>query len=193
MTAAGFLRLAWQTLVAPRDVAKLLLSLRLGHEALLTALALVVVLNALVVGLIQASGLPGAALPVMISPGVIAALLAAMLTASILFMTWLGRILGGQGRAEDIALLLIWLQALRALGQIAVALAAAVSGALASLLVIAALIAGIWIMINFLDVAHGFDSLGKALLLLVLGSVALVFALSFVFTLLGVTPNGMSI
>ncbi|APZ51333.1 YIP1 family protein [Salipiger abyssi] len=193
MTAAGFLRLAWQTLVAPRDVAKLLLSLRLGHEALLTALALVVVLNALVVGLIQASGLPGAALPFLISPGVIAALLAAMLTASILFMTWLGRILGGQGRAEDIALLLIWLQALRALGQVAVALAAAVSGALASLLVIAALIAGIWIMINFLDVAHGFESLGKALMLLVLGSVALVFALSFVFTLLGVTPNGMSI
>ncbi|MCR8546972.1 YIP1 family protein [Salipiger sp. P9] len=193
MTGAALARLAWQTLVAPREVAQTLLSLRLSQETILTALALVVVLNALVIGAMQAAGLTGAAVPVMLGPLPIAALLAAMLTASILFMTWAGRLMGGQGRSEDVALLLAWLQGLRVVAQLVVAVASVLSGALASLAVVATLIAGTWILINFLDVAHGFGNLFRALMVLVFGSVLLIFALTVIFSLLGVSPNGMAV
>ncbi|APX25516.1 MAG: YIP1 family protein [Rhodobacteraceae bacterium] len=193
MSPAGFLRLAWQTVVAPRQVAQLLLSLRLGHEAILTALALVVTLNALAIGAMQAAMPGSASLPFVMSPMVTVALVAAMLTASIFLMTWAGRLFGGHARTEDIALLLTWLQALRLLGQVIVAFATVVSGALASLVVIAALLIGIWILINFLDVAHGFGNPFKALMVLILGSVALVLGLSFLFTLVGIGPNAMAI
>lgn len=56
MSAAALLSLAWQTIVAPREVARLLISLRLSREVLLTGFALVVVLNALIVGLMQLGG-----------------------------------------------------------------------------------------------------------------------------------------
>ena len=82
MTGAALARLAWQTLVTPREVAQTLLSLRLSQEAILTALALVVVLNALVIGAMQVAGLTGAAVPVMLGPLPIAALLAAIPSAT---------------------------------------------------------------------------------------------------------------
>ena len=34
MTLNGYLSLAWQSVIAPRDVARMLLSLRLGTEAM---------------------------------------------------------------------------------------------------------------------------------------------------------------
>ncbi|EPX85030.1 YIP1 family protein [Salipiger mucosus] len=191
MTPAGFLRLAMQTLVAPRDVARLLLSMNLSQEAILTAFGLVVVLNALVVGTMQAAGLGGGAMPMLAGPVMLVFLLAAALSASILFMTWAGRPLGGTARAQDVALLLVWLQALRALVQVGVALVTVISGGLAALLVIAAMLAGLWITVNFLDVAHGFDNPLKALAVLILGGIGLVFALMFLLSLTGLTPDAM--
>lgn len=192
MSPAGFLRLAVQTVLAPRDVARLLLSTRLSHEAILTAFALVVVLNALVVGVMQKMGFAAEALPVLVGPGLLALLLTVLLAIAIVAMTWAGRAIGGSGRLEDVALLFIWVQALRALLQVAVALLAYLSGALASVLAVAAMVVGVWILVNFIDVAHGLDSPFKALGVLILGAVGMVIALSLLFPLLGVTPNGIS-
>ena len=38
MSPAAFVRLAWQTVTAPREVAQLLIAARLSHEAILTAM-----------------------------------------------------------------------------------------------------------------------------------------------------------
>lgn len=48
MTLVGFLRLAFNTVSAPRDVARLLLAMNLPSQALWLAFALVIVLNTLV-------------------------------------------------------------------------------------------------------------------------------------------------
>ncbi|NDV97835.1 YIP1 family protein [Salipiger sp. PrR002] len=190
MSAAALLSLAWQTIVAPREVARRLISLRLSREVLLTGFALVVVLNALIVGLMQLGGEVPAGM--LLAPVPMGLLLATMLAATIAVMTWAGRTLGGSGRIEDVAVLLIWLQALRALAQLGVALLGAVSGGLALLVVLGSLIVGIWILVNFLDEAHGLGSPFKALLVLILASVALVLALMMIVSLLGVGPNGMA-
>ena len=192
MTPAGFLRLALQTLIAPREVARLLLAADLSREAIMTAFALVVVVNALVVGVMQGYGMAMDALPVPVGPAILAALLAGMLGISIFVMTSAGRALGGSGRMQDVAVLFIWLQALRALVQVGVALMAMISGSLAMVLVLAAMLAGIWIVLNFLDVAHGLDNLFKALMVLILGAVGMVLLLSLLFSLMGLTPTGMT-
>ncbi|WP_353472628.1 YIP1 family protein [Salipiger sp. H15] len=190
MTAADLLALAWRTVVAPREVARMLLGLHLSREVLLTGFALVVVVNTLIVGLMQLGGELAAMGGLMPVP--MGLLLAVMLAGSIAVMTWAGHGFGGRARIEDVAVLLIWLQGLRALAQVVVGLVGAVSGGLAVLLVLAALLAGLRILVAFLDEAHGFGSPLKALLVLILATMALVAALTMIVSLLGAGPNGMA-
>lgn len=190
MTVAGLLSLAWQTVIAPREVARMLLGLHLSREALLTGFGLVVALNALLVGLMQLGGELGSVGGLMPVP--MGLLLAVMLAGSIVTLTWAGRSFGGTARLEDVAVLLIWLQGLRALAQLGVALIGAVSGGLAVLLVLVALCVGLWILVAFLDEAHGFGSPLKALLVLILATLALLAALMMIASLVGGMPNGMA-
>ncbi|WP_335949108.1 YIP1 family protein [Salipiger bermudensis] len=192
MTPAGFVRLAWQTVTAPREVAQLLIAARLSHEAILTAMALVVSLNALVMGILQVS-MGAGALPFVMSPVLFGALLAAMLVVSVMVLTGVGRMLGGTARAEDLAVLLAWLQAVRILWQVIVAVAALLAPALASILAVLGFLAGIYIFLNFLDVAHGFGNLLRALAVLVIGGLVLVMAMSLLVSLMGISPNAMAI
>ncbi|MCA1286930.1 YIP1 family protein [Salipiger bermudensis] len=192
MTPAGFVRLAWQTVTAPREVAQLLIAARLSHEAILTAMALVVALNALVMGILQVS-MGAGALPFVMSPVLFGALLAAMLVVSVMVLTGVGRMLGGTARAEDLAVLLAWLQAVRILWQVIVAVAALLTPALASILAVLGFLAGIYIFLNFLDVAHGFGNLLRALAVLVIGGLVLVMAMSLLVSLMGMSPNAMAI
>ena len=192
MSPAAFVRLAWQTVTAPREVAQLLIAARLSHEAILTAMALVVALNALVMGILQAS-MGAGALPFVMSPVLFGALLAAMLVVSVMVLTGVGRMLGGTARAEDLAVLLAWLQAVRILWQVIVAVAALLAPPLASILAVLGFLAGIYIFLNFLDVAHGFDNLLRALAVLVIGGLALVMAMSLLVSLMGISPNAMAI
>ncbi|MBN9677638.1 YIP1 family protein [Salipiger bermudensis] len=192
MTPAGFVRLAWQTVTAPREVAQLLIAARLSHEAILTAMALVVALNALVMGILQVS-MGAGALPFVMSPVLFGALLAAMLVVSVMVLTGVGRMLGGTARAEDLAVLLAWLQAVRILWQVIVAVAALLTPALASILAVLGFLAGIYIFLNFLDVAHGFGNLLRALAVLVIGGLVLVMAMSLLVSLMGISPNAMAI
>ena len=99
------------------EVAQLLIAARLSHEAILTAMELVVALNALVMGILQVS-MGAGALPFVMSPVLFGALLAAMLVVSVMVLTGVGRMLGGTARAEDLAVLLAWLQAVRILWQV---------------------------------------------------------------------------
>lgn len=191
MTPAGFLRLALQTVAAPREVARLLLAMRLSREAILTALALSVVLNGLVAG-VSFVLVPAGALPAQFGPVFVAGILALELAVTIVLLGVVGRALGGTGRDIEIALLLAWFHVLRALAQLVVLLAGLLSSALGSLLLVAALMAGVWILINFLEVAHGFSDLWKALLLLVIVTIALAFAMVLLLVLAGVSPETMA-
>ncbi|MFZ5963004.1 YIP1 family protein [Thalassococcus sp. BH17M4-6] len=193
MTLGGFLRLAWQTLVAPREVARLLLSLRLGHEALLLAFALVVVLNTMIfLATAQISPPSDALVPLLSNPVIFMLTLGGTLGVTAIALTWTGRSLGGVGRIEGVGLLLIWLQAVRMLVQLAVMVLMTIDPGLAGLVVVAASVLGVWILTNFLDEAHGFDSLFKAALVLLLGVTGMALGLSFFLTLIGATTMGLT-
>jgi hypothetical protein len=193
MSTDGLLKLAVNTVTAPRDVARLLLAARLGREALVTAFALVVVLNALVFGISRALFTDGGvSIAVLDSPTAFMALQGASLGATILALTWAGRGLGGQGSYADIAVLMIWLQALRVLAQAITLLILPVSPLLGGVAVMAATALGVWIAVHFIDEAHALGSLVKSILVLVVGLLGMAIALSILLSAVGITPDRMT-
>ncbi|MCI5111152.1 MAG: YIP1 family protein [Marivita sp.] len=192
MTIAGFFRLAVNTVVAPRDVARLLLAMNLPSQALWLAFALVIVLNTLMFSvsllLVPADDMFG---PVLASPTVFGTMLGLSVGALIVAVTLCGRPLGGTASFAQIAILVIWLQALRVLMQGVVAVLGPVSLFLSGVVISAASVLGIWIFVNFIDVAHETGSLLRAGLVLLLAVVGMMLGLSLIFSLLGVQTGGI--
>ncbi|WP_157960634.1 Yip1 family protein [Primorskyibacter marinus] len=193
MSLQAFLQLALQTVLAPRDVARLLISARLAREALLTAFALVVALNTLVFAGMAALMPPDPSVAIgNLSPLAFMLLLGGSVVTAAVVITWAGRAMGGTAQFEDIALLLIWLQALRFLMQVALILISLVLPGAGVLLVIAAAVAGLWILLNFIDAAHGFGSLGKSVFVLFISLLGAVVGLSILLSLVGTSTLGLS-
>lgn len=193
MTVQTLATLAWQSVVAPRDVARQLIGARLDHGTLLLIFALVVVLNA-IVSLITVMIAPPDRVPLAFesSPVIFMLMIGGMLAVMAIAVTWTGRAIGGTGRLEDIGLLILWLQGLwiGVQGGVAVLLALGQGGTGALLL--AAYIVQAWMLVNFLDVAHGFENRMRAVLVLVLGTLGMALGLTLFLTLIGVSTLGMN-
>lgn len=188
MILAGLGRLALDTLLTPRDVAARLLTLDLSRETVLTVFALAVVLNGCVSGLVLvATGTD--ALPIALGPGLVTVVFAAILGTMIWTLGWIGRGFGGRATTLQIALLVSWVQILRALAQFAILMAGALFGSLATLLAVAVIIAGAWVLAHFIDVAHGFDDPWKAAMVLVMAFVFTAFALVTVMASFDITSQ----
>ncbi len=187
-----FAEMLWQSVADPRGTAQALLHRPVGGEALVLAFALVVVLNTLMFQLSLlgvAADDPLAAL--FANPVGFAAMQGGTLVASILALTWTGQLMGGTGRREQIALLLIWVQGLRICVQAATMVVTLISPAFGFLAIMAGSLAVLWVLTNFVDVAHGFNNLFRAILVLILGFVGLVVAVATVAGLVGLPISGM--
>ncbi|MCC1491651.1 YIP1 family protein [Cognatishimia sp. F0-27] len=192
MTPQAFLSLALQTIMAPRDVARLLLSLNLGKDAVLTAFALVVALNAFVFQLtLIVSPTPGVA-GILAMPVAFAGIQAIVLGATIAAITWCGQAMGGTATMTQVAVLLTWLQALRVAVQAGLLLILPLSNYLAGMVMFVASALGLWILVHFIDEAHGFGRIGKAALVLLLAVTGMVLGLSMILSLSGATVTGMN-
>lgn len=184
--------LVLQAIRNPREAAHTVLSLGVPQPALLPALALVVVLSILLtmIGTMVTPQPPAAEDAVLFSPIAIAALLGGFLAAYIVGIHRAGRAMGGTGSLPEAALLMIFLQFVLLVGQVVEILLWLVAPPLAGLFVIAMAVLAFWININFVDVLHGFGSLMKSFLLVVLVSVGIALAIVFLMTLTGVTVRG---
>ncbi|SEP57995.1 YIP1 family protein [Thalassovita taeanensis] len=193
MTLPDAQALTAQTLRDPRGAARTLLALRLNTSVLWPALALIAVLNAVLHGftlltLPSPQMLPG----VLGSPLLFALFLAGGMVISTFLLTWIGQALGGKAQLDEILVLVVWVQMLRLALQAVVVLLYFVLPGLADLAAIVAGIFGLWIMINFMDEAQGFGSIGKSILVLVLATLGVGFGLSVFLLLLGATAMGLS-
>lgn len=193
MTSAALWQLALDTIRDPRDAARRILSMDLPASALWTALALAVVLNAGLFGLSNELSPPPADVPVgAVSPVPFALFLLAGVAATVFALFHVGRILGGEARFHGILALLVWLQFLRVLVQAALLVLVPLVPFLAALVVIGAAVIGFWILLNFIDVAEGYESLFKSLGVLVLSVLAMAFGLSLLLALFGGPFIGVS-
>lgn len=181
------------TLTAPRTAAAQIVMLRPGRDVLWQALLLIVVLNALVFGISNLVTPPVQPLPPMMStPFLFGLTLVCGLVIVIFGLFWTGAWLGGQGALEDLLILIVWLQALCFAVQVAATLLILISPGLAAMLLSIVSILGLWILLNFIDVAHRFNSFLKAFGTLALTVLGIAMGLVLILSMIGVTSAGLT-
>ncbi|MGD9865347.1 MAG: Yip1 family protein [Pseudodonghicola sp.] len=172
------------TLTNPAEAARQLIALRLSRDVLWTGLLLAAVLNTLIFSLselLMAAPVPG----VLGAPLVYFVMVAGGLALTIVSLYWAGRILGGSGRFEDLLVVILWLQVLRVMVQLATLLLSLLVPPLAMLAVFAAMLLGLYIMVHFVDQAHRLGSVARAAGVLALSVLLMAVALYLLFAVLG--------
>lgn len=194
MQPSDLTHFALETLRDPRGSAAKLIAQDVPMPTLWAALALAAVLNAMLVGLNMVL-FPTAVFPlpaVFMNPVVYAAAMAAGSALSIFVLFWVGERMGGEGQLQDVAVVLIWLQYLRLAAQVILLVLTILMPVLAILATLAITLFSLWLVLCFLDVAHRFNSMGKSALVLVFSFMGVIFGLSMLLMLLGVSTPEMS-
>ena len=179
--------LAMRTLKDPAGAARDLIGLGLPRSALWTALALVASLQALLFGL--STMLFPLDLPmqgVLTTPISFFGLVLIALVLSVYGLVWAGRLMGGEGDLAGVLVLVVWIQMLRVLVQAAALVLTLIMPMLSLLLSLAATIAGIYILLNFVNQVHGLGSLARAFGVLVGAFLIMVFGLSVLLSVIGI-------
>lgn len=193
MNRAALRDLTVATLTEPRVAAARLIGLGLGRDILWQALLLAVVLNALAFWLGVLAVPSGQELPpMMATPFMFALTMGCGAVVTVFAITFVGTWLGGAAQLDEILVLVAWLQALRLVVQvIATVLTVSLPG-LALLLLMAVNIYGLWIFVNFIDVAHRFGSLLKAFGVILMAGFGIVIGLVLMLSIIGTTTMGVS-
>lgn len=131
-------------------------------------------------------------LPVLQTPFLVATVLGSTVVALVFVFFWAGRSLGGSAPFDDILLMVGWLQYMRLAIQLGSLVLMLFLPNLAWIFVLGTAIYGLWVVINFLNVAHGFGSLMKSVMLLILSMVGLLVGMSLIVSLFTATAIGMS-
>ena len=196
MTQSDFQTLVVQTLRTPGEAATRLLALNLPRRWLWMAMALMCVLNSIVysVSLQLSPPTDPAALamipPAFQSPVLFTMFLFGALVITVFVLQWIGQAMGGKAELGDILVLLTWLQVMRFLFQLSILILSLVSLTLSAVLVLVGSIWAIYILAVFLNTAHRFDNLGKALGVMVLALVSIAVGLTLILGALGAAILG---
>lgn len=190
---SAFINLMIGTLSQPRDAATEILSIRPKRSVMWSALVLAVLLNSMVYQISLFASPPQVALPVIFSsPIIFAILIGSGLVLSIYSITYAGRFIGGRAVLDDVMALLIWLQFLRFAVQLAAFLLMPIIPGIAGLLILCATLYGMWLLLQFVDVAHGFENLLTSFFALILSGLGIVLGLAILLSLLGVQNMGLT-
>lgn len=189
LTLSNLIGMAIRSVSNPREGAAEVLSLGVPRSALMTIMALVVVLSSLLALMtnlmVQAAG--GEVPPGPFSdPIAIGAMQFALLLLIVFAIFWIGRSFGGTGSLEEAMLLVAWLQFIMVCIQVVQTLFFAIMPAVASLIGILGFALFLWLLTNFVAVLHGFRSRAQVFVMIIVSSVAIVFAMSLVLILLGI-------
>ena len=186
MTGADVMELGRMTIARPREAARAILDLGFPRSEYWTLFLLTIALS----GALGQLGLILSPMPED-GPRPTGLGVAALVGGSILLLAAsihvVGRWFGGVGRFEQALLLMIWLQLVLVAFQALQTVALFVAPAFAGLIAIAATVLMVWALVNFIAEVHGFQSLGKVFLSMIVTLFALAFALSLVLGAMGVS------
>jgi hypothetical protein len=194
ITPGGVMRLLALTVRDPVEAARLLLSLHLSRGVLWQALALVTIVSVLVVAL-SPGPMPDAATAegtdaLFLSPFAYATILGASLVMLVFALHFTGAALGGSGSFAGTLTLVIWLEVLATAVRVVQVVTLLVAPVAAGIVSIAGLVLLFWTLVNFIRVLHGFDTLGRAILTLLLAIAGMSVGLMLILGLIGVGVAG---
>ncbi|WP_372613013.1 Yip1 family protein [Aquicoccus sp.] len=192
-----FQDLVRKTFLAPNKAAATVLAIRrsVANEVLWMAVILAAVLNALVVSVNMqlfppspeaAEALP----PAFLSPGLLAIFVVGGLVISVFVLLWAGRVLGGRADLGDMLAVMTWIELVQVGLQVSLTILALVLPGVSQL---AGLVASVWmlfILVAFIDNAHGFGSPMRAVGVMILSFFLLLIGLMFFLLLIGATAEG---
>jgi Yip1 domain len=183
--------LAIASVKEPALAARSLLALNVPHQVLWPALVLVAALNAILFTLSNLlvpgmEPMPGMAS----SPLTYFAIVFGGLALTVFAVFGIGRLLGGSGTLNDIIVVIVWMQALRFVVQVAALVLVLTLPLLSVILVAAAGIIGIYILLNFINQAHNFGSIWKAAAVMIASVIAIVMGLSVLLSIFGNSVMG---
>lgn len=190
----GLKELVVQTVKDPRGAAEWVLAQQVERSVLWMALVLATALNALLFGVSNFLFPTNMEMPLaglFSNPLLYATVQGGGLVITIFVLTWVGGMMGGRGSLDDVLIVLTWLQFMRVLAQALVIGVGVILPALGGVLSLAILVLSIWILLHFINAAHGFGSLGKAFLVLFLAALGVSFGISIILTLIGVSAGGI--
>ncbi|MGI3171483.1 YIP1 family protein [Pseudooceanicola sp. C21-150M6] len=178
------------TVLEPAKAARQVLDFEVAPKAVWLGLVLIVVLNGLFYGsLLPHAGGPLMPAAIVESPLRLTGAVGAMLFVTIYLLMFGGRLFGGAASLLDMAQIMVWLQGLRLILQLVVLVLSLAVPLLGWLLSAVAGLWGIWVLVNFIAVAHRFEAL-KAVATLVLAFVVMIVGLSvLIATVSGVPPQ----
>jgi hypothetical protein len=190
--STNFPALAVLTLRDPQAAAQVVLDWNMPREAIWTAVALVsVVVTMLSTMSNMVFPVPPPLSALVANPFMYFVVVAGGFIAMVHAVYWTGRMIGGQGRIEDLMVLLLWLQALRAAAQVVVLITLVLVPVLASFFVLFVAAATLWIFVHFINTGLRFNSLLKAFAVLIVGALALIVGVSFLLSLIGISAVGV--
>lgn len=106
-------------------------------------------------------------------------------------LTWVGRAMGGNGSIDDMLKLMVWMQFVAMVLQAANLLVLLAIPVLGSLLVIVIVVIMLRVLLSFIMVAHGFDGLGNAALVLFASFIGMIVGISLLLVLIGAGNIGV--
>lgn len=185
--------LAVRTVSQPRSAAEEIMQMRPNRSVMWSALVLAVVLNTMAYQFSLILTPPTGPLPtIFTSPIIFAFLIGAGLVLSIYSITYAGRFIGGKATLDTMMALLIWLQFLRFAVQVVAFLLMPIMPGIAGLLVLCATLYGMWLLLQFVDVAHESDNLFSSFGALLLSGLGIMLGLAILLSLLGVQNMGLT-
>ncbi len=186
--------LFWLTIRDPAEAALAIMSRPVARQIGWMILALGILLNVFAHFLTLAM-FPAPeefAAPLLNSPFLYAFVMGGGLIILIFAFFWGGQAIGGKGRFDDLLLALGWLQYMRFVVQLLVLILMIVLPNLALMVAMGVGLYSIWVVLHFINTIHGFGSLGKTFVLLLITSLVLVLGMTMLLSLTAATAIGMS-
>ena len=192
MSAVNWPNLAILTLRDPKAAAAEIMAWQIPRDILWTGVVLVAIINTILSTVSDMLfPIPSPLDGIMANPLTLFAIAAVGFVATIYVLFWSGRLFGAKGGMDDLLVLLLWLQFLRAGAQVAVLVTLMVAPFLATILVLVIGIATIWIFLNFVNIGLHLNSMVRAVMVMGAGVIALALGLSMLFSLIGVDFIGV--
>lgn len=186
--------LALMTLKNPEAASATVLSWNMPKEAIWTAIALVSVIVTIL------STLSNMIFPVpppldgiVSNPFMYFVIAAGGFIATVYSVYWAGRLFGAQGQVEDLMVLLLWLQALRAAAQVFVLFLLVMAPVAASFFVLFVAVATIWVFVHFINAGLKLNSILRAVGVLLVGALGMVIVMTVLLSFLGVSAVGVPV
>ncbi len=189
----SWMRAVWESIMEPTKMAQKAIDLNLPREAFWTALALVAVLNVILLAALQMLSPARIAFEQQafsLSPFAYVAIVGIFLALFVLGTLYTGKFIGGTGTLAGTLSIVVWFQSISLTLEAIQLVLVLLSPAIASIFGMLSLGALAWCFVHFINVLHGFNSLGKAAVTGVLALIGTAMVAGLIMAILGLGPAG---